>query len=174
MSTQNKKKKKKIDKLIKPKNAEEQQVKLDENEIAIVEQLEKLSPVQRKHVIQTVVKEEYSGPIPPPEMLKQFNDIIPDGADRIMKMAESQSMHRQEIEKMAVMSNVDNSKRGQRYALIISICILIAGLGNISFGNNWAGFSLVVGNIATLSGLFIYGKNSERKERIEKNRQINE
>jgi uncharacterized membrane protein len=41
----------------------------------------------------------FSGPIPPPDLLERYNQIIPEGADRILKMAEKQSAHRQKIEK---------------------------------------------------------------------------
>lgn len=35
----------------------------------------------------------YKGPIPPAEMLAAFDKVIPNGADRIMKMAENQQAH---------------------------------------------------------------------------------
>lgn len=35
----------------------------------------------------------HSGYLPSPDILNQYNTIIPDGADRIMKMAEQQSAH---------------------------------------------------------------------------------
>ena len=38
---------------------------------------------------------EYRGILPPPVMLKQFNEIIPNGADRFMKMAEIEAKERQ-------------------------------------------------------------------------------
>ena len=34
------------------------------------------------------VIEHHSGPLPSPETLRQYNDIVPDGAERIMAMAE--------------------------------------------------------------------------------------
>jgi uncharacterized membrane protein len=33
------------------------------------------------------------GPLPPPETLKKYNDAVPDGAERIMRMAERDQMH---------------------------------------------------------------------------------
>lgn len=47
----------------------------------------------------------YSGPIPHPMLLKEFNDVIPNGADRIMAMAEKQSEHRINIEDKVVNAN---------------------------------------------------------------------
>ena|SRR5712671_5092741 len=48
-------------------------------------------------IMQRVVQgEAFSGPIPPPDLLNKYNEAIPDGADRIMKMAEEEQrqMHR--------------------------------------------------------------------------------
>src|SRR6202035_5535082 len=45
-----------------------------------------------------------SGILPEPSELAAYNTIIPNGADRIMKMAEVQSAHRIEIEKAVVES----------------------------------------------------------------------
>ena len=41
---------------------------------------------------------EWQGPLPPPGALRQFNEIIPDGADRIMKLVEGEQGHRHKIE----------------------------------------------------------------------------
>jgi uncharacterized membrane protein len=40
----------------------------------------------------------FSGPLPPPEILTKYNEAIPNGAERIMAMAERQAAHRQNIE----------------------------------------------------------------------------
>jgi uncharacterized membrane protein len=47
----------------------------------------------------------HAGPLPNPETLAQYNDIIPDGADRIMKMAEGQASHRQKLEEYVIKTN---------------------------------------------------------------------
>jgi hypothetical protein len=45
-----------------------------------------------------------SGILPEPNELAAYNAIIPNGADRIMKMAEAQSAHRIELESTVVRS----------------------------------------------------------------------
>lgn len=44
----------------------------------------------------------FSGPLPPPEILGEYNEMLKDGAERIMKMAENQSKHRIELEKHTI------------------------------------------------------------------------
>jgi uncharacterized membrane protein len=40
----------------------------------------------------------FSGPLPPPEILAKYNDALPNGAERIVAMAEGQMKHRQALE----------------------------------------------------------------------------
>lgn len=78
----------------------------------------------------------YSGAVPPPEMLREFDKIIPNGADRFMKMAEEQSEHRRKIEQKIVESNVKNEKLGLVFAFFISIIGLISAAILAYKGNN--------------------------------------
>lgn len=48
----------------------------------------------------------YAGPIPPPAMLARYNEVLPGAAERILKMAEEQSSHRQYLEKAVVNSDI--------------------------------------------------------------------
>lgn len=38
--------------------------------------------------------EAFSGPLPPPEVLRGYNDVLPGAAERIFTMAEAQAEHR--------------------------------------------------------------------------------
>lgn len=78
----------------------------------------------------------YSGAVPPPEMLREFDKIIPNGADRFMKMAEEQSEHRRKIEQKIVESNVKNENLGLVFAFFISIIGLISAAILAYKGNN--------------------------------------
>ncbi len=48
----------------------------------------------------------FSGPLPPPEILKRFDKVVPCTAERIIKMAEEQSAHRRELEKRVIDSDI--------------------------------------------------------------------
>ena len=62
-----------------------------------------------------------TGPIPPPQILQQYNAVVPDAAERIIKMAEKQSDHRIFLEKRVVSSNVIKSYLGMGLAASIAI-----------------------------------------------------
>jgi uncharacterized membrane protein len=60
----------------------------DEIRAVVQEEMTKVSST----IIAEVHRESlFIGPIPPPEVLKGYNDCVPDGADRVIKMAENQS-----------------------------------------------------------------------------------
>lgn len=42
------------------------------------------------------------GPLPHPEIMKGYDMVVPGAAERILKMAETQSEHRQSIEKEVI------------------------------------------------------------------------
>lgn len=109
----------------------------------------------------------YEGPIPPPNLLAEYNEIIPDGANRIMTMAEKQQEHRHYIEKTVIEAGVDQSKRGlNRGFWICTIFGVISG-GLIALGHPEG---LVLGglDIVGLAGVFVYQSESRRNERREK------
>ena len=41
----------------------------------------------------------FTGPIPPPEILHQYREVLPDAPERILSMAEKQQNHRMDLEK---------------------------------------------------------------------------
>ena len=50
---------------------------------------------QRLQVTETIQQRiEFSGPIPPPQVLKQYEEIIPGAGERILAMAEKEQDHR--------------------------------------------------------------------------------
>ncbi len=60
--------------------------------------LQKLTPQDRKLVLQFVEQTSFTGPLPPPEMLARYDTLIPNGADRLMRLVESQVSHRHSME----------------------------------------------------------------------------
>ncbi|KPA12709.1 hypothetical protein MHK_007077 [Candidatus Magnetomorum sp. HK-1] len=41
---------------------------------------------------------QFSGPIPPPAILQEYNNVSPGCADRIIKYAENEAEHRRKVE----------------------------------------------------------------------------
>lgn len=117
-----------------------------------------------------VARSYFSGPLPPPKQLEEYEKILPGAADRILKMAERQSSHRQKMEEMIVRSNTRDSHYGVVFAFLLGLVIICGGIYLASIGHpygTWFSF----GGVATLIGVFVYGTRSSRKERTEKVKQ---
>lgn len=110
----------------------------------------------------------YRGPIPNPEMLRDYNNVIENGGERIVVQFEEQSRHRREIEKIVIKSQSSESKRGQIFAFIIGMTGL--GLAFISalLGHNAFAITLASTTIVALVSAFIVGKKKQSKDLKEK------
>src|SRR5437016_975506 len=78
-----------------------------------------------------------SGMLPEPSELAAYNAIIPNGADRILMMAEAQSAHRIDLERTVVGSQQGQEQRGQWFGLIIAIFFGSCGLYAALNGQPW-------------------------------------
>lgn len=106
----------------------------------------------------------FSGPLPPPNLLKQYNDVVPNGAERLMKMAETQQAHRQDLEKTVIKGNVQSESRGQYMGLFISIAVIAAGTYLAAIGKQITGGILVGVDVVALASVFVLGKQRQQKE----------
>jgi len=53
----------------------------------------------------------YQGPIPHPEVLAKFDDLVPGAAQRLINLAVEESEHRRQMEDMAMTANVSTQSR---------------------------------------------------------------
>ncbi len=93
------------------------------------------------NIVRTTQALSYSGPIPPPAMLEEYNRIVPGSADRILRMAEDQTTHRHALAALALAA----------YA--------------IHLGQVGAGTFIGTTSFAALITAFIYGTQSRKTER---------
>lgn len=128
-----------------------------------------MSPEERRELVRVAAQVRFSaGPLPPPEALERYNQILPGAADRIIKMAESQHDHRQELEKTAVKANVAAQKTGLWLGFIVAMTAICGGIWLASHGKSGAGVTSIIAALAALVGVFVYGKMQQSKELAEK------
>ncbi|MEK7565052.1 MAG: DUF2335 domain-containing protein [Patescibacteria group bacterium] len=126
------------------------------------------SSSKENKVILTEISQSFSGPLPPPDILRQFDEVVPGAAERIIKMAEDQSTHRRELEKKVIDSDITRSKWGQILGFIIAISGLVVSAIVAVYGSALAGGIIGVGTLASLVGVFMYGSRTRSRERGEK------
>lgn len=116
----------------------------------------------------------FQGPLPPPEVLARYNDVVPNGAERIVAMAESQLRHRQDLESTVVHGNVRAESRGQNYAFILGLLTIMGGIGLAVFDKSAEGLAMIVTAFSALAGVFVYGRWQQQREREQKRKEARE
>jgi uncharacterized membrane protein len=115
---------------------------------------------------------QYSGPLPPPEALDRYNQILPGAAERIITMAESQHSHRQGLEKHVIMSNVAAQKLGTILGFIVAMTVVLGGMWLVHDGKSVAGLASILTALASLVGVFLYSKHEQQKDLAKKTEAI--
>ncbi|MCI5131975.1 MAG: DUF2335 domain-containing protein [Candidatus Electrothrix sp. EH2] len=67
---------------------------------------------QETGLVQAASQTMFSGPIPPPTMLREYDAVQEGFADRIISMTEAQQTHRHELETKSVDAAIAMEKRG--------------------------------------------------------------
>ncbi len=110
----------------------------------------------------------FSGPLPPADMLADYDKLIPNGAERLMKMVEAQSSHRQTIEASVIAAQLKESGRGQSYAFITTVLLIAAGIWAFLHDCPSVSGIIFTATISTVAGIFIYGKHQQKASLQEK------
>lgn len=107
---------------------------------------------------------QWSGPLPRPDALERYNQIVPTAAERIIKMAETQHDHRLAIEKKVVDSNVNSQKLGTIFGFIVSVTAILGGIFLAYVGKETSGLAAIIAALVGLATVFVYGKSEQKKD----------
>ena len=106
------------------------------------------------------ISQGFQGPIPPPQILQQYEQIVPGAAERILKMAENQSKHRHTMEKKIINANISNEKKGLNFGFIIGLFAITVGLICTFIGQPLPGSFIGGGGVIGLVLVFVYGSKN--------------
>jgi uncharacterized membrane protein len=106
----------------------------------------------------------FIGPLPPPNILRGYNEVIPGAAERILAMAENQQSHRIQIESAVVQENCKSQRRGLIFGFVITMTVVLGGFFLIYKGKSATGLISVVLALVSLVGIFIYGKQKQQSQ----------
>lgn len=129
-----------------------------------------LSQQSQRELIAEETRIERQSILPPPDEMAQYEKLRPGITDVLLNAFQEQTHHRMEIEKKVIDSGISNTKRGQIFAFILSMVVIIGGFFLIYLEKDALGITSILGALTTLVGTFIYGNKSKQKERIEKDR----
>jgi uncharacterized membrane protein len=130
----------------------------------------RVAKTETQLVRQEVAATYHRGPLPDPVDFSEYEKICPGAADRIIKMAENQSAHRQKIEQSIVSIQNRNSLIGIIFAFIIGMTVISGGIYIVINGQTTgkviAGTLFSGAGLAGLVGAFIYGTSFKNKQKI--------
>lgn len=91
------------------------------------------------------VSQHWSGPLPPPSALAQFEKIIPHGAERILAMVEREQAHRLATDKEDLSASIQDTRRGHYVGGLIALAAIAASVYTVYLGAHWAVSVALVG-----------------------------
>jgi uncharacterized membrane protein len=105
-------------------------------------------------------------------MMAQFNEVVPNGADRILRMAEKQQEHRHFLEQTTVLSDSKQSKNGLIAGVFVTtVAYLTSGFLGYT-GHDTAAIAITGTVTAGMVSAFVYGTHSRKQERMQKNEEL--
>lgn len=116
--------------------------------------------------------EGYSGPLPHPNLLRQFDEVVPGAANRIIQMAESQGEHRRNLETTVISARSKNETMGIYIGGFLATLWSVGSFWLIVSGHSLWGTIALVGEIGALAAVFVIGRKSQRDESREKRQQM--
>ena len=80
---------------------------------------------------------QWKAPLPPPQVIAQFDDVVENGAERVFSQFEIEAKHRRTMEANTVRSQFRDLLVGKNFALIFVLGMIITAVYAISEGYPW-------------------------------------
>lgn len=77
--------------------------------------------------VKLVHQEAYQGPLPHPDLLVKYEEIIPGSAERILSMAEKEQQHRHQLENEVIKKEIAQKGRGLYFGFTLALLIIVVG-----------------------------------------------
>ena len=109
----------------------------------------------------------FSGPLPPPSLFREYDEILPGAAERILSLVESEARHQHEVENKALEVAAENRPSGRFGALVgLVVALAFAGiaLAMVLTDYPWPATAVVITEVAGLVGIFVYGMRARSGE----------
>jgi uncharacterized membrane protein len=99
----------------------------------------------------------FQGPLPPPAVLRSYNDIIPGAAQDMHNLALEKARHEMEMDKQ----HARTFRRAQWLTFFLALFLIVCGTTIILAGYAWAGATIITADLVGLVLAFLYGRRSE-------------
>ena len=103
------------------------------------------------------VTRSFEGPLPPPNILAGYEDVLPGSAERILLMAEQESAARRVLVASLVSADVSRARWGLWLGAFVAIVAIVAATVMALAGHAWPGTVVITIDLASVVSVFVYG-----------------
>jgi len=114
----------------------------------------------------------YSGSVPPPSVLAEFERALPGAANRIISLAEAQARHRHALELRLAGARIRTANRGQWLAFLVVLAGMGCGTWLAVTGQELYGLASVLAPLTAAAALFVYTRRRQERERSQKRSRV--
>ena len=128
-----------------------------EEEVMTLQQIEEQLSLLRESIY------AYSGPLPHPQLMREYNEIVPGSAERFINNLENEQKTRLSLNKTSTINTIIMGYIGILFAFLS--VILISGLVYYSIlkGFDKTATALGIGAIASVASVFVFFRRNKRK-----------
>lgn len=122
-----------------------------------------------RYLVAKQLRSEFSGPLPPPEILEKYENAFPGAAEKIFQMAQDQANHRRNMEKESLKLASRDSVLGILTGFIIAVAGIAGGIF-IVYLNPSSATNAIAGSVVSGSSLiglvrtFVIGSKNQNKK----------
>lgn len=106
----------------------------------------------------------FQGPLPPPSMLADYEDILPGAAERILALTEKEQNGRLSSRDRALNGEISKDTRGQWMGFVITFTVLIIASVFAWRGNTVFAGTLIAIDLIGLATVFVIGRQPKNKD----------
>ncbi|PIT87868.1 MAG: hypothetical protein COU31_00865 [Candidatus Magasanikbacteria bacterium CG10_big_fil_rev_8_21_14_0_10_40_10] len=110
------------------------------------------------------ISQMWSAPLPPPNLFKQYEEVLPGLGDRITTMAEKNQKHRISMERLMLWGETSLNVLGLLLSFLIVVLGMLLGVYLIIKDKSIEGFLSILTPLGIMGGAFILQKRRERKQ----------
>jgi len=129
-----------------------------------------------------IAQQQISGPIPSPDVLRQYEAMSPGAADRLLRLAEQEAEHRRKMEmEIILLQGRDQSSYrrsefwGQIFGFAIGAITVIGAVFSAVHGAQIAASFIGTSGVVGLVSTFIWGRNHflrQKKQEFDQEMQV--
>jgi uncharacterized membrane protein len=114
----------------------------------------------------------HNGPLPSPEQIERYEQVLPGAAEIIFRNFESQVEHRQNLEKKVIEANVRAQAIAPFLGTFLAALVIVGGFWVVIAKGDATGYAAILGAGAGLVGTALYVRKAQTKERLEKEKAL--